>query len=436
MSRPTDDPFTWATAAGAAVTEPTSQRKANGWIAGLVPPADYWNWLLRHLGQWVTYLASAPTVYATLEDAYADLDPGDLAIIDEGDSSLGASPGDVDTSGLSSGVNVAAVCITGKSVIYSTGTDLVELNRDDFTTVIRTYTKTVSGSIVRLISDGNLVYLLCGRRAEAMRLSDGVSVWTKDFGATLTMSDMALTRNRLLFGGNDTGAAANVYCLNAEDGTTYWTFNHGAQIRSVAASGTRGFMAGTASSYASGATLRCVLLDSGAAVTNEGGASVDTTGTAWNVVQPDIQIIRATLATDGRSLFTGLPSTAANQLVMRGCADGVVVASKVITGFGVKGLSVDQGLVLCCLSTGALGQALALSRHNLAAVWRWVDPTYDHTGIASDGAGVFVGRSPGAAVAALFRRRRGNRPTVFRRTDYTVDNDFAPFPSALTPSME
>ena len=195
---------------------------------------------------------------------------------------------------------------------------------------------------------------------------------------------------------------------------------------------------GHASGFASGATLRCVRLDTGAAATNEGGASVDTTGSAWNQVQPDRQEHVNTLATDGRALFCGMPLAAANQLEMRGCGDGEVLISKAIANYDMQQLVVDQGFLFVVAATaGNVGKTMAFDRKTMAMAWCWADSTYDHACCAADGAGVFVGRVGVVAPApALYRRHRGNRPTIFRRIDYTENNDAVPCLQTLTPSME
>ena len=442
MPRPSNSPSTWATDGAADVTEPPTQRKELGWIAGLIPPAGYWNWWMNLVGDWLTFLETAPQVYSTLEAAAAGTTPGDICIVDEKDLSAGSSPGAEDVTGIAVTADILSVCSTGRGVIYARTTIIVEVERSDFTTVIQTYVKTIAGNNVRVITDGEFVFITTGRYAEAFRCDTGASVWTKDFGATVTMRDLCICRNRLVLGGVSSGGGANVFCVDPADGSTIWSFTHGnaaSEIHAVAASGARAFIAGVASSFASGATLRALVLDSGAALTNEGGAAVDATFTAWNVVQPDEQIRHFTLATDGRHLFCGHDNTSAVQIEVRGCADGEIVIERTITGFDVQCLSVDQGLLVASGIGGASDyMTVAMDRKTLATSWRYANTLYDHTSCVADGTGVFIGRgSIGIpAIPALVRRHRGNRPTLYRRVDYTVDNDFTPVAGVLTPSME
>lgn len=403
-----------------------------------IPPAGWVNWFWNLVGDWLTFLSTAPTVYDTLQDAYADTTAGDIVIVDEKDGSLGASPGESKASGLTAGIDVDALCCTGKSVIYASGANLVELARDDFATVIRTYAPTVVGNITHVTSDGSVLVLIAGfRYVECLRLSDGVSLWTYDATAAFAIGTACICRNRYVVAGSN-GAGDDVACLNLATGALYWSFNHGATVYGIAAAGARVFLAGHASGFASGATLRCLRLDTGAAATNEGGAAVDATGTAWNQVQPDRQEHFNTLATDGRHLFCGMPLGAASQLEVRGCGDGEVLQSKVITNYDVQGIAVDQGFVFVVAATaGALGRTMAFDRTSFAMAWAWADPTYDHAFVAADGTGMFVGRAGlVAGQPALYRRHRGNRPTMFRRLDYTVDNDAPPCLQALSPAME
>ena len=438
MARPAT-PFTWATDPGAVVTEPSAQRKADGWIAGLIPPADYWNWLLQHIAEWIGFLETAPAVYATLEAAYADTVAGDLCIVDEKDLSAGSSPGAEDWNGIAVTADILSVCSTGRGVVYARTAILVEVERSDPTTVVKTYVKTIAGNIVRVITDGNFVYITTGRYLEAFRCDTAASVWTVDLGATVTIADIAICRNRLLCGGADSGAGVNVFCRNAATGAAYWSFNHGAAVFAVAASGARAFIAGAISGYASACTLRALVLDSGAALTNEGGASVDATFTAWNVIQPNAQIRHFTLATDGRHLYCGHDNTSAVQIEVRGCADGIISSSRTIAGLDVQCLSVDQGLLVASGIGGSSDYTtVCMDKKSLATSWRYANTLYDHTCNVADGTGVFIGRGAIGipAIPALIRRHRGNRPTLYRRVDYTVDNDFSPVAGALTPSME
>lgn len=438
MSRPASPPPTWATDPSADIDTPPDQQQMDGWVAEDIPPAGWVNWFWNLVGDWLTFLSTAPTVYPTLEAAYADTSVEDLVLVDEVDAAEGGIGGASVASGITDGNDIRSVATSGKSVIYAQTVNLIELERRDFTTVIRTYTKTIAGSIVRCLSDGSTLWIVTSRYAEAFDMADGSSLWTYDFGATVSISDACLCRNRLVAAGFDSGAGVNVFTLNAITGALYWSFNHGEQVRAVAAAGARVFLAGTASGYASGATLRALVLDSGAAATNEGGASVDATGTAWNAVQPDEQVHKFTLSTDGKALFCGLPSTAAVQIEARGCADGELVTSRTIAGYDVQCLAVDQGFLFAAMAdAGSLGRTVALCRRTLAMAWSWLDGVRDHSCVAADGTAVFVGRAAlVAGQAGLYRRVRGNRPQLFRRMDPTQNPDFTPCVGALSPAME
>lgn len=71
MSRPTKLPL-WATVSGAAIAEPPDSLKNTGWVPFQVPPAEYFNYEMNLVGQWLSYFSGSyadllsPAVSATL----------------------------------------------------------------------------------------------------------------------------------------------------------------------------------------------------------------------------------------------------------------------------------------------------------------------------------------------------------------------------------
>lgn len=55
MAKPTDK-FTWSESLPAASVQPDATHLANGWAAGEKPPAEFFNWLFRTCGKWISYL--------------------------------------------------------------------------------------------------------------------------------------------------------------------------------------------------------------------------------------------------------------------------------------------------------------------------------------------------------------------------------------------
>lgn len=56
MSQPSEQPE-WASGGSAVITDPSSGKKALGWAVSEKPPAQYFNWWMNLVYQWVQYLA-------------------------------------------------------------------------------------------------------------------------------------------------------------------------------------------------------------------------------------------------------------------------------------------------------------------------------------------------------------------------------------------
>lgn len=57
MSKPTKLPE-WASGGSAAITEPSEEKKDLGWVVAEKPAAQYFNWLLKNVYDWCTFLNS------------------------------------------------------------------------------------------------------------------------------------------------------------------------------------------------------------------------------------------------------------------------------------------------------------------------------------------------------------------------------------------
>ena len=58
MAKPTLKPDWVVGQSGTNIVEPTSGKKAAGWVADERPAAEYWNWLLQNISEWIDYVDS------------------------------------------------------------------------------------------------------------------------------------------------------------------------------------------------------------------------------------------------------------------------------------------------------------------------------------------------------------------------------------------
>lgn len=407
-------PTGWATAAGADVDTPSGQRLANGWVAGLAPPAGEWNWLLQRLFEWANWTSTAIPLYATLEAAYTALEEGDLCIVHEDDRS--DYPSTIMDNGPADGADCLDVCCTGDRVVYVTsGVNNPKLvSRANITVVIKTFTRTNAGNAVRIATDGTKVFLAYGNYVEAWDIEAGTSSWVYDHGASV--NDICVYDQYVyLVGASGTGAK-DARALEVATGILHWSYNHNATLTSVAAANGRCFIGGGVSGHASGANLRSLNAFNGYDATGEGG-TIDTDGLAWNRVLANVVSARC-LAVDHSQLYLGFASGAANQVEAMSQGDAQIqIMVRALTGISVIRLAVDQDYVYAATQDATPdGYLFALDRNTLATAWTKEYLTKPFTCVATDGAGVFAGRGSIAGGQPNFDRyRRGNRACMFRR---------------------
>lgn len=423
MAIPTDDVPTWATAGGADIDVPSTQRQANGWIAEDIPPAGEINWFWNLLAQWVGWLRQSAARYTKLEDAINDTVVGDTVVLDENGSSdqLGSSY----ASGQGA-LNMEDADTTGLSIILlpeATGNPY-EVDRQTMLTTVRTFVKTTAGvSNQRVRSDGYYVVAAYGQYIECWRRDTGASLWQRNLGATFSSSDICIHRGEVIVVGTDSGAGVNVFSLSRSAGTISWSKNHGAAAQACCARGDLIFICGSASSFASGATLRALRFSNGADATGEMGTA-DTTSTTWNVVQAVVQARRRTLATNGKFLFLGYSSTAAVQWEARSLANGGAVYSQAIAGYSTNTLAVDQDHCYWVgASGGGIGRLFIFNGDGAGIVYRQDETAVNLISICSDGTAFYLIRNNVGATAGIMRRYRDNRVGLWRRMDPTVSPD-------------
>jgi hypothetical protein len=394
-------------------------------------PAEEFNWLAYMIGKGLL------PRFDTLEGAVAGMSDsaGDAieqaCLVDEHD--LDQAPGTAHTT-TDTAANVTSVAVTGKSVvIMHTGVlgSITSRARDIVATAV-TYTKTMPASAnARVASNGQYVALAYGNYVELFDHDTGVSQWVYNHGALV--QDVCMDGTRVYAVGLLGTGLDMAVGLAIVGGAKTWGYRHGAAstLYSVATNGRQVFVAGTASSYGTAATMRAITAAAGNDAANEGGTALDTTGAAWDLT-PNAIGSSERLATDGRCLYV-IDSGAAAHLTVRGCADGVTLTSRNIAGLTTeRSISVDQDLVAVAW-TNALGQDIvsAFRVSDLARVWNWQPAAGALATVATDGCAVFAGYT--SVGASLTRIYRGNRAGIWRRVD--PSNSYLPMRQLITPGQ-
>lgn len=442
MAFPTDwNPPHYADGAGAGTTTfPGDTRLSHGHDPADPLPAESWNWYIQTIAEWLeavkgSQVFTAPdTAIAAMVDSVTGLPIYECCVVDEHD--LDHEPGTIHTD-TNTGQSVLSVACSGSFVAFA---ELAQgagyaVERDT-TTAVATYTLTQGAATFdvysRIITNGTYTVVCHHTYVECFDALTGVQAWFYDHGAQVY--DIAMDGTRVYLVGEDGGAGfRHVEAVTLSTGVQAWFYRHtatgGDQVNAVATNGKQVFIAGNASSYGSGATLRALVASNGYDAANEGGTGADTTGVAWDDVQATEQGYGMVLATDGESLWCGYDATAARQVERRGCADGSILADAEIAGGNVVCLAVDQRY-LYTTNTAADDGTVCFDKRTLSRVWRWLDPAGGGVNaVSSDGFAVFIGCD--TAARRLTRLYRGNRATRCRLCD--PSDDFLPLRLLLVP---
>lgn len=429
MPRPTSDPPTWATGGDAEITEPSTQEKADGWSPEDLPPAQYVNWFWNAVGTWLDYLSGVVVAYTSLEEAIADLDDGELGLVDESDRAL--VPGTVRTSGDNAPLDVQSIWSTGEALLVmaeasvSGGGDAVSRRtRDDLEAEVVGYEATNSGTLYRVVSDGYVVVACYGDSVECWEW-DGTQRWVYDHGAGVY--DVCVYNDRVyLVGGVDGDVSCR--CLELADGSLVWEFDHGSTLYSVCAGGGMVIVGGAPSSLPSGANFRALNADTGTDATGEGVNGADSGLLQWNQVLDD-DVAQGRLCTDGERIYLGHDLAAGDpHLQVFGLADGELINSLDLAAYTVGSIAVDQRYVVVGLATPVpTGMVACYDKITLALVWRaQVNNQRAPACVDTDGTRVFAGfEGLSLGETRLYSYVRGNHPGYFRSYAADADVDLA-----------
>lgn len=392
----------WATGGSADVSEPPDATKDTGWVAKIRPPHEWFNWLGLLTYNALNYVFARVRQYTSLDALAAAVGVGDTAELMEDDSAH--LPGS-QISSFSSGATVHDIAADGAYVYVAHANSCTKYTRAGVASGV-TFTPSTADTIVRVVTNGEVVLLAYGTRVQAFEASTGVSRWIVDHGATVR--DVALDATRAyLVGDPDTSAGANITlrAIYLSSGATNWTHAHGdntTTVYSVATDGRMVFIAGDARPTGSGANLRGINASNGRDATGESGVA-DTDELSWNAVTATDVISPGCLAVDEGRLFVAYQS--AVSLESRSKLTGEVLRSVTPPSSMVaQRVSLDQDWVVVGSSvTGDV--AVAFTKPDLAAGWR-----FNSTGgarVATDGAAVFA--STGSTVSRVARGNGAER---------------------------
>lgn len=431
--------LSWATGGGAAITEPLAPRKALGWVPAVdIPPAEHVNWLFNACYQWIDAVAGAAG-YSALQTAITDLStitgvPIERTfVLDESDDDQ--IPGAILAHAEVLGAAGDPVAITGDGTrifVASAGSsDIAIINRATLAT-LATLTYTVPGDVREMVTDGEVLALITDDATgpvEVLDIAGAASLWDDTHGGSVF--GVALDASRVYVGGNDV-AGVSVRAFVKATGVSAWDYDHGANVKQVAADGVRVFVySSTASSHASGATLRAVLASSGADAAGEGGIATDATGTAWDGFASDVGAFNKMVCAAGWLAFTYT-----DVLEIRRGADGEIQATREIqdnTGAALGAICYLSGdheqVSVSGLDVGGQQWTFSYSVPDLALRWRHYLPVATATrtyGVPfADGSGVFVVSDASDTTYQIIRHARLNRPGIWKRIT----------PSTLTPKL-
>jgi outer membrane protein assembly factor BamB len=441
MPTPPSTRPSWAnSAAPSDIATPPSATQAAGWLGGVKPPHEWVNWWWQLVGQWIDFVADTAQVFSDLTVAvdYADanLSAGDMVVVFEDDNATG--PGTREAKNQTGGTGpFGGIDACGDLVVFSIGAfDNRGINRDldgsgPSGSPICNYVRTNSGSNYAIKTNGNRTVQAYGNYVECFNATTGASIWV--FDATVPVADLCICAGYVYIvhgttsGAGDATANRQLHKLALLDGAVQWSLQHGAgsvELRSVCTNGRQVFVAGQASSYASGANMRAIRASDGYDATGECNNGADTTGVCWNRVDAVIHGTGRVFDCDGAMLYSGYPSAATYQLEAIGQGDGISAWQIAHTDGTMDAIhvSADQDYVYLCTTDGgapANGYLEAYDKRTGALAWRWADP--DETpfpasplAAVSDGCKVFV---IGNADQYIYRVSRGNVPTRFRVVD-------------------
>ena len=282
-------------------------------------------------------------------------------------------------------------------------------------TVIRTIS--YAGSAPRrVLFDGRYVVICDDLTVYCYDATDGSSQWTFSHPSSRDIRDIAWSSDRVFVASGTPADAAQVYALNLSTGATVWSYDHDAVVYNIAYGAERVFLSSAAASgHASGATLRALRASNGYDAAGEGGTGTDSTGLAWDAVQSVTQSQDGgQLFCDGALLYLAYDKAGSSgaEVEIRQLTDGAAHVTFAIDQPALR-LTVDQrNIYVAAEDTAGTADfyAFCLDKRTGHHVWRYaVDAANNNIrSVYSDGFGVFVGGGSGSTSTFLTLLHRGN----------------------------
>lgn len=370
-----------------AIVAPSAQRQAEGWVENRPLSAEEINWLWNAVGGVTQRVAK----FATQEDAAETLSEGMSCILDE-DSE--GEPFAQEGFSVAGGTAEGRIDVDSRYVYITAGAFAERFDRAPSGSTVppsgRTqYSPSPSGSTARaVVTDGTTVFLAVDDRVVAFDAATASQLWDYDHGAAV--HDLALVDDTrvAMCGALGTGNY-HVRMLSKSGGAVSGSYQHHSTagvVYAIASNGRQIFIAGDASDYTSGATIRGLRNVGGLfrAATTEGGATATTSGMAWDDARFGTTVRHAALACDRRRLAVLHPESALVQVELRCAADGTVLQTREIAE-EPRGVAMDHSYVYVSCS-----DSLSTTPTGFVEVYALPDLAYCHR-IYSDGSGYTTG---------------------------------------------
>ncbi len=396
-TRPSTE-FTWATSG--TKTAPSAAQRLVGWIFRQKPAYDIVNYLYGQIGDWFAYLDGGGG-FDSLHAADAALAIGEHAVVDEWGGA--GVPGEPRTSAGGNTGGAYLIATDGRTVFYV---------RNDSLTVVRSYdrtlgtagsTYTVSNPVVSIACDGTTLFIASGTlttwNVDAYEIATGDAEGT--WAAGTTSPRLAAYLGDVIVVGTNVDGGTGDAVRYTKAGSLVWTYNHGAALTSVAASGRYVFVAGAAGTGSN--TLRCL------------------SGSAGAVVWSSTETTPVILGANGRAVFVDGSS---GTLRRRGAADGTVGVSLPTFAAAAPVAAALDHEYLWIIEAGS-ERLVGYDAEDLSVAIVGTEITSgagDGLTVATDGASVYVGRANTTA-NVVSRCYRPNTPTRFRKCAVTDVRD-------------
>ena len=388
----------WAT--GGSALEPSEGKKIAGWVGvGERPGFKTFNWLARTTYEWLLNLSISSASYANVNEFIESAEPGDAGFIVP---SYGTQAPNETIQTVAAGT-IVSVSTDGAYFVIATTSSITIRPRTDLTATTRTFTPTITGTILKAISNGKYLALVRGQNIEIFLRDTGVSVGSYDHGATIT--DVAIDSTRAYIVGIKVGAITT-RAITLSTAALAWSHSHDATLNCVVTDGLRVYVGGNAAGASADSTVGSHVV----ALTAASGA-VEWSQTDVAVAGPE------RMATDGEELFNVYSTTGIRK---RHCTNGKI--SQTTTLGTILAIEIDHDYLFMSVPNGVYIVPRGVNLSGSAAISLYIEAE-NVGGIASDGEFLVLKVND---TGYKTRNRPSNRPRRWYRADIDTDT-FLPY---------